>query len=103
MVRAHLQDIQAQFLKGDFSGPPPIHGVDRAGLAALKADPPGRISINNREVAAGAEPSYRTARPDLVTAWQQWFDAELADHGRDAMAGHMDHPGHGHGGMTMKP
>jgi hypothetical protein len=28
-----------------------------------------------------------------VAALHQWFDAQLADHGKDAMAGHAQHGG----------
>lgn len=106
MVRAHLHEIQAQFLKGDFSGPMHIHGAEMPGLAALKTAPPGQLQIAYQDVTAGAELSYHTAQPELVTALHQWFDAQLADHGHDAMAGHtehMEHMNHDHGAMSMKP
>ena len=31
---------------------------------------------------------YRSDEPRLVAALHQWFDAQLSDHGHDAMAGH---------------
>nr|WP_311529233.1 hypothetical protein [uncultured Ralstonia sp.] len=40
-VRGHLRAIQAQFLKGDFSGPTHIHGSAMPGLSELKAAKPG--------------------------------------------------------------
>ncbi len=94
LVREHLKDIQGQFLKGDFSGPTHIHGADMPGLADLSAAQPGSLAITYREVAAGAELTYRTSDAKLVSALHQWFDAQLADHGADAMAGHMHHHGH---------
>ncbi len=97
LVRRHLKEIRQQFLKGDFSGPAHIHGQDMPGLAALKAARPGQVSITYREVAGGAELSYATAEPRLVNALHAWFDAQLSDHGRDAMAGHA-----GHGGSKAK-
>jgi hypothetical protein len=36
LIRQHLQESQAQFLKGDFSGPSYIHGQEMPGLAELK-------------------------------------------------------------------
>ena len=33
----------------------------------------------------------------LVAALHQWFDAQLSDHGKDAVQGHAHHDG------TMKP
>jgi hypothetical protein len=90
-VRQHLHDIQAQFLKGDFSGPQYIHGQQMPGLAELKAAKPGQVAIDYQEVAGGAELRYRTGNADLVKALHGWFDAQLSDHGSDAMAGHQ-HP-----------
>jgi hypothetical protein len=34
-----------------------------------------------------------------VAALHQWFDAQLSDHGADAMAGHMHHD---HGVMSKQ-
>jgi hypothetical protein len=45
LVREHLHEIQAEFLKGDFSGPSHIHGNEMPGLAQLKAAGPGQVSI----------------------------------------------------------
>lgn len=100
LVREHLRDIQTQFLKGDFSGPTHIHGTEMPGLADLKAAKPGQVAIDYKEVAAGAELTYRTSEPTLVAALHRWFDAQLADHGSDAMAGHEHH--HGHDAMMKK-
>ena len=94
LVREHLHDIQTQFLKGDFSGPTHVHGADMPGLAALKAAKAGQIAIDYKDVSAGAELTYRTADPKLLAALHQWFDAQLSDHGADAMAGHMHHHDH---------
>lgn len=93
LVRAHLHDLQAQFLKGDFSGPAHIHGADMPGLHELRSAKPGQIAVEFHEVEGGAELRYRTADPKLVEALHAWFDAQLHDHGSDAMAGHMHHEG----------
>ena len=100
LVREHLHDIQAQFVKGDFSGPTHVHGVEMPGLAELQAARPGQIAIEYMEVAAGAELTYLTSEAMLVAALHRWFDAQLSDHGADAMAGQMHH--HNHDAM-MKP
>lgn len=86
LVRGHLRDIQQQFSRGDYSGPSHIHGHDMPGLAELRASP-GKLSITYREVAAGAELEYRSGDPGIVATLHRWFDAQLADHGADAMAG----------------
>jgi hypothetical protein len=93
LVRGHLRDIQHQFLASDFSGPAHIHGQAMPGLAELNAAPKGKLRIDFREVPAGAELSYSTSDPALVEALHQWFDAQLSDHGTDAMAGHPHHHG----------
>lgn len=91
LVRKHLHEIQTQFQKGDFSGPAHIHGTDMPGLAQLKAKKPGEIAIRYQEVKGGAELTFRTENAKLVTALHAWFDAQLSDHGADAMAGHQRH------------
>jgi hypothetical protein len=96
LVRRHLHEIQAQFRRGDFSGPAHIHGEDMPGLAELKAAGPGKVAIAYQDVRGGAELSYRTKDPSLVAALHAWFDAQLSDHGHDAMAGHEHHQGDMH-------
>jgi hypothetical protein len=93
LVRSHLREIESEFRRGDFSGPAHIHGMDMPGLAELKAAALGSIAIRYQDVKGGAELSYRTADATLVAALHRWFDAQLSDHGADAMAGHMHHPG----------
>lgn len=91
LVRQHLQEIRDQFLKGDFSGPSHIHGQDMPGLADLKLAKPGQIAIVYKEVKGGAELAYNTTDASLVAALHKWFDAQLSDHGKDAMEGHVGH------------
>ena len=93
MVRRHLQQIRTQFLAGDFSGPTHIHGADMPGLHALQSATPGQVAIDYAEVPGGAQLAYRTKTPELVSALHDWFDAQLSDHGHDAMPGmaHMHH------------
>lgn len=93
LIRQHLHDIQAQFLKGDFSGPTHIHGQAMPGLAELKAAKPGQIAIDYRDIQDGAELAYKTSDAKLVAALHKWFDAQLSDHGKDAMEGHVHHEG----------
>lgn len=93
LVRQHLREIEAQFRKGDFSGPAHIHGGDMPGLAQLRTAQPGEIAIRYRNVDGGAELTYRTANAVLVSALHAWFDAQVSDHGSDAMAGHPHHRG----------
>lgn len=90
LVRTHLQSIRQQFLKGDFEGPSHIHGANMLGLNELRAAKPGQITINYQD-DGGAELEYRTSSSAMVAALHKWFDAQVADHGADAMAGHHQH------------
>lgn len=91
LARGHLQEIREQFLKGDFSGPSHIHGQDMPGLAELREAKAGQISIDYQDIKGGGQLTYRTADASLVAALHTWFDAQLADHGKDAMEGHANH------------
>lgn len=91
LARQHLREIREQFLKGDFSGPTHIHGQDMPGLSDLKAAKPGQIAIDYKDVKGGGQLTYKTADATLVAALHQWFDAQLSDHGKDAMQGHALH------------
>jgi hypothetical protein len=95
LIQKHLQDIRVQFLKGDFSAPAKIHGQEMPGLSALMASKAGQITIEYQSIEGGAELVYLTNNADLVLALHQWFDAQLQDHGKDAMEGNANH----HSGM----
>lgn len=88
MIRTHLSKIADQFRHGDFSGPTETHGPRMPGLAKLKAAKPGQISVRYGELPNGAQIEYSTKSETLVAALHDWFDAQLSDHGADAMAGH---------------
>jgi hypothetical protein len=91
LTRGHLQEIAGQFAKGDFSGPSHIHGNEMPGLDELKHAKSGEIDIKYVAIDGGGQVSYSTTNPVLVGALHKWFDAQLSDHGADAMEGHHDH------------
>ncbi|WP_233835783.1 aspartate carbamoyltransferase [Paraburkholderia sp. ZP32-5] len=91
LIRKHLREIQMQFQRGDFSGPVRTHGADMPGLVQLRAAKPGQMSITYKDIAGGGELTYRSDDPNLVSSLHAWFDAQLSDHGADAMDGHMHH------------
>ncbi|MFM0295176.1 MULTISPECIES: aspartate carbamoyltransferase [Paraburkholderia] len=91
LIRKHLREIQTQFQRGDFSAPARTHGADMPGLAQLRAAKPGQISIAYKDIRGGGELTYRSNEPNLVSSLHAWFDAQLSDHGADAMDGHMHH------------
>ena len=90
LIRTHLQDIAAQFSRGDFSGPTHVHGPDMPSLSELKNAKPSAIKVQYQQIRNGAKIVYTTADPKLVNALHKWFDAQVSDHGHDAMQGH-DH------------
>jgi len=99
LVRQHLKEIRSEFSHGDFSGPMHTHGTEMPGLAQLRSAKPGQVVIQYKEVAGGAELTYKSTEPVLVAALHKWFDAQLSDHGPDAMEGHEHHD---HGAMPMR-
>lgn len=90
LIREHMKEIANQFSKGNFSGPGHIHGDDMPGLAELKQADPSAIKVQYREIKSGGRIAYTTSNPELIAALHKWFDAQLSDHGHDAMEGH-DH------------
>ena len=74
-----------------FDDPAGIHGADMPGLAAMKAGA-AQISSTYGELSSGAEITFVTTKPELVTALHSWFDAQVMDHGSDAIAGHQMTP-----------
>jgi hypothetical protein len=63
------------------------------GLAALRTAKQGQLHVQYKELPNGAEITYSAEDKALITAIHQWFDAQLADHGSDAV------PGMNHGNM----
>lgn len=100
LIRQHLAKISQEFRRGDFSNPAKIHGEDMPGLAELRQAEPGRLEVRYRELDNGAEITYASDDAGLIDAIHRWFDAQLADHGPDAMPGHPH--GHRHRLHAMK-
>ena len=88
LIREHMAMIARQFSTGDFGAPQKIHGNEMPGLSALRGAAPGKLKIDYRDVPNGGEIVYRADEPRLVTALHEWFDAQVSDHGDDAMMGH---------------
>jgi len=95
-IQSHLAQLAVKFQHGDYSGPETIHGPDMPGLAQLQAAKAGGMQIVYNAEPNGASLSYATADPQLLAALHAWFDAQLHDHGHDAMEmhqmHHMQHP-----------
>lgn len=87
LIRQHLSKISQEFTHGDFSNPAKIHGEGMPGLAELRKAEPGQFHVEYKELEDGAEITYSSEVPELVDAIHRWFDAQLADHGPDALSG----------------
>lgn len=91
LVRAHLRKIRDEFSIGRFDDPVAIHGPDMPGIAAL-SDGALLFEMVYHEIPGGAEIVYHTAHDPLVGALHDWFDAQVAEHGEDAVlepSGHV--------------
>ena len=95
LIRQHLFKISQAFSRGDFSNSAKIHGQDMPGLAELRKAEPGQLHIEYKTINHGAEIIYSAEQPGLINAVHRWFDAQLSDHGSDAISGHgAMHEGH---------
>lgn len=83
LVRSHLRKEAAAFARGDFTDPASIHGRDMPGLRTMHAGS-NRIKIRYADVPKGANITYTTGDPALVTAVHVWFKAQVNDHGPHA-------------------
>lgn len=73
LIRKHLTEIREQFVKGDFSGPSHIHGRGMPGLAQLQSAKPGQVKLAYSDVPGGAQVTYLTSVPELVSALHFWL------------------------------
>ena len=95
LIRTHLKDIADEFSRGNYSRPAHVHGIAMPGLNELQASPAGDLKTVYRDITLGAEIRYSSESPKTIAAVHAWFNAQLADHGREAMSGHdhsMHHP-----------
>jgi hypothetical protein len=91
LIRQHLQQLAEKFRLGDYSGPEAIHGTGMPGLATLKQAKAAEIQIDYNAEPLGASITFVTQKPELLNAVHTWFDAQLHDHGHDAMQMHQQH------------
>jgi len=83
LIQQHLQHEAMQFSLGNFSDPSTLHGPDMPGLKELEAGA-AQIKVEYTVLPSGAQLTYTTPDPQLITALHQWFAAQLSDHGQDA-------------------
>ncbi|MGB8151289.1 MAG: hypothetical protein WCE97_08880 [Candidatus Cybelea sp.] len=90
LVRAHLLQEAAMFVRGNYSDPAYIHGRTMPGLARLESGT-SRVSVRYFETPSGAAIALASADQDLVSAIHQWLAAQQRDHSLGDV-GHCDMP-----------
>jgi hypothetical protein len=90
-IQAHLLKIANEFKKGDFSTTERIHGANLPGLAQLKKAEIDDIKFDYKTLEKGAQIHFSTEYPQYVEALHEWFDAQINDHGNDALPEHSQH------------
>lgn len=84
LIRQHLRKEQRLFSRGDFRDPMATHGMHMPGIDMMRRNA-ASITIAYQDTARGGQLRYTTVEPRLQDALHQWFDAQLMDHGSDAM------------------
>lgn len=84
LIQQHLQHEAIRFSGGDFSDPASLHGSEMPGLKDL-AGGVAHLKVKYNPLPNGAEITFTTEDPQLVTAIHRWFGSQLSDHGSDAM------------------
>lgn len=86
LIRSHLSKEAVLFAEGDYSDPTTIHGMDMPGVTELTAGA-DRVAVDFAEVDGGAQITYSSSDPALVSAIHAWFDRQVADHGMPGTGG----------------
>jgi hypothetical protein len=86
LIRSHLRTEAALFKSGNYSAPAKIHGMDMPGLKELEAGAT-HVNVLFAEVPGGAQITYSSTDPSLVSAIHAWFDQQVADHSMPGMGG----------------
>ncbi len=84
LIRMHLQMEAGLFQKGDFRDPMTLHGNSMPGVQELSQGAKN-IAISYVDLPNGGQITYNTNDTNLINSIHTWFDAQLSDHGSDAM------------------
>jgi hypothetical protein len=85
LIQQHLREEAGRFQHGDYSDPATLHGVTMPGLKELQLRAQ-RVKVSYSDLSDGAEITFETTDPHLLTAIHRWFGAQLSEHGADAKA-----------------
>ena len=84
-IQQHLRKEAERFQHGDYSDPATLHGASMPGLKDLQIGA-RRVKVSYSDLSDGAEITFQTTNPHLLTAIHRWFGAQLSEHGADAKA-----------------
>lgn len=87
LIQAHLREVSTRMSRGDYAMPEMLHGADMPGLREMRAAG-SKLEIRYVDLPNGGQVTYRTRDPKVVAAVHRWVDAQLTDHGPDAVPGH---------------
>jgi hypothetical protein len=85
LIQQHLREEAERLQRGDYSDPAKLHGVTMPGLKELQLGAQ-RVKVSYSDLPNGAEITFETTDPHLLTAIHRWFGAQLSEHGSDAKA-----------------
>jgi len=86
LIRAHLQTEAENFRRGNYSDPAKIHGMDMPGVGELQQNA-ARVNVVFAEIPGGAQITYASTEPALISALHDWFDRQASDHSMPGMGG----------------
>ncbi len=84
--RAHLQTEAENFRRGEYSDPAKIHGMDMPGVNELEQGA-ARVTVVYARTPGGAQISYTSTEPTLISALHAWFGRQASDHSMPGMGG----------------
>ena len=86
LIRSHLAKEAASFRAGNYSDPARIHGMDMPGMKELEAGA-ARVTVTYADIPGGAQITYSSTEPALISAIHSWFDRQTADHSMPGTGG----------------
>jgi hypothetical protein len=86
LIRAHLKAEVDSFRRGNYSDPAKIHGMNMPGVSELEQGA-ARVTVTYAENPNGAQITYTSTEPPLITALHEWFDRQASDHAMPGMGG----------------
>ncbi len=83
LIRSHLSDEAAKFVRGDFASPEAIHGREMPGLDVLRVRH-SSVEVSYADISGGGSITYRSQDRASIDAIHAWFQAQRSDHGAHA-------------------